>query len=90
MALSTRTLLLLVVGVSLAICFLPTARSLVFGLDFGSRWVKMSVIRGNSFEIILDAQTKRKFMSGLAFHDDERFFAADAEKVVRSPTQLFL
>jgi len=51
----------------------------------------MSVIKGNSFEIILDSQTKRKFFSSIAFHDDERFFAAEAEKTLpRNPQHTYV
>ncbi len=43
----------------------------------------MSVIKENAFDIILDAQSKIKFLTGIAINNDERFFSTDAERVVR-------
>lgn len=54
----------------------------VIGIDFGSKWIKMSVIRGNEFAVILDAASQRKTTNTVSFERGERFFGPDAERLV--------
>ena len=62
----------------------------VIGIDFGSRWIKMSVIRGNEFAVILDAASARKIVNAVSFSDGDRFFGIDAERMVQKLQLKFL
>ncbi|KAL6061580.1 Hypoxia up-regulated protein 1 [Balamuthia mandrillaris] len=86
---SSSTVLLLAFG--MIVCLGPfLVRGQVLGLDFGSQWIKMSVIRANNFEIILDPMSRRKISNSVAFNDGDRYFGADAERMVlRNPSQTY-
>lgn len=63
------------------LCCVGVSYALI-GIDFGSRWIKMSVIRGNEFAVILDAASQRKSINAVSFEYGERYFGPDAERLV--------
>mmetsp|Transcript_21383 Transcript_21383/g.60214 ORF Transcript_21383/g.60214 Transcript_21383/m.60214 type:complete len:599 (+) Transcript_21383:3-1799(+) len=62
----------------------------VVGIDIGSKWYKVAMIQGNSFDIVVDEAGDRRRPSMVAFHDGVRYFGRDAEQLaVRYPDDVF-
>jgi hypoxia up-regulated 1 len=64
----------------------------VIGIDFGSEFLKVSLISpGKSFVIIENTTTKRKTENALAFYNKERFYESEAtNKRTRSPRNTYV
>ncbi|MBS1890088.1 MAG: Hsp70 family protein [Actinobacteria bacterium] len=56
--------------------------SLVIGIDFGSEWFKVALVKGKSVEVALNEQSSRKTASAVAFTDD-LLVGTDAKNLVR-------
>lgn len=67
-------------------------RSNVIGIDFGTEFIKITVLKPNSaFRMVENIQSKTKTPFALAFKDEERLFGDDAlGKKVRFPKQVFV
>lgn len=69
-------------GVVFIMCCTLRLSAAVIGIDFGSNWIKMAVIRDNGFNIVLDSASQRKVSNAVSFGDDDRYFGPDAERLV--------
>ena len=67
-------------------------KSNLLGIDFGTEFIKVSILKPNSpFKMVENIQSKTKTPSSLAFKDEERLFGFDAlGKKVRLPKQVFV
>ena len=67
-------------------------KSNILGIDFGTEYIKVSVLKPNSpFRMLENIQSKTKTPTAVAFKDQERLFGFDAMgKKVRFPTQVFV
>lgn len=74
------------------IAIIKYTKSNILGIDFGTEFIKVSVLKPNSpFKMVENIQSKTKTPSALAFKDEERLFGADAlSKKVRFPKQVFV
>lgn len=77
--------LLLLANVCVSVC------ATVIGVDFGSDWLKIAVIRpGGVLETVLNRESKRKTHNLLTFRDGIRFFGSDAASLgMRFPQNTF-
>lgn len=78
---NTRILLLLIIAASL-----PTiAFSFVIGIDFGSEWFKVAVVKPKTgLDIVLNEQSARKTASAVALLNGELSLGTDAKNLVCS------
>ena len=63
----------------------------VFGIDFGSDFIKIGVLKyGSPLDVVTNYQSKRKTPSLVAFKGKERFFGTDAVQIMnRNPETSF-
>jgi hypoxia up-regulated 1 len=60
-----------------------SATAAVVGIDYGTEYYKIMLIKGKSFDIVLNEQSNRKTYSSVAFTDDgERLFGAPSQSLV--------
>eukprot|EP00455_Lapot_gusevi_P038029 TRINITY_DN4264_c0_g2_i1.p1 TRINITY_DN4264_c0_g2~~TRINITY_DN4264_c0_g2_i1.p1 ORF type:complete len:890 (-),score=423.85 TRINITY_DN4264_c0_g2_i1:69-2738(-) len=88
MAVLIRTALLL----GLVLAAVSIANAVVIGIDLGSEFVKVAMVKpGSGFDIVVDEQTRRKFPVLLTFDENgERLFGNGASSLAtRRPTQSF-
>jgi hypoxia up-regulated 1 len=88
-------LLLLVWSVVILFSLVHTTQALVMGVDFGSQYFKIAVVRPGRIDIVLNEQSARKTQSIIAFRMDtlERLFGDAAALQVTtliSRTDFFL
>ena len=50
-----------------------TAFGAVAGIDFGSEFIKVALVKPSSFDIVVDEQSKRKVPAIVAFDTTERY-----------------
>lgn len=75
-------LLLLLIGVLMLVC---VSRGSVIGIDLGTDWFKVSIVkRGNVFDLVLNAESKRKTPAMMGIREGERAFGSSAVTMVRS------
>lgn len=60
--------------------------AIVVGIDFGSQWYKIAMIKPGSFDIVLNEQSSRKTHTLVGWNRGERFFGSDAFNLVSIPT----
>lgn len=64
---------------------------MVLGIDFGSEFSKVALVKpGTPFEILHNVQSKRKTRSAVAFYKGERMFAGDADGMLTRKPQFVL
>lgn len=81
------------VGVCAAVCvvlfltFVSVSNAAVIGIDFGSEFIKVSIVKpGLPFHMVLDEMSKRKIPSIIAFTPEERLFGTAAiTSLIRRP-----
>jgi molecular chaperone DnaK (HSP70) len=57
--------------------------AVVMGIDFGSDSIKVAVIKGSSFEVVINKESKRKTLNAVGFTKlGERVFGNRAESLV--------
>ena len=85
-----RSLLVSLVAASLL--GLAASQSAVLGIDFGSQFMKVALVKpSNPFQIITNVQSKRKTPTSIAFYEKQRLFAGDAEGIfARKPDNVFI
>lgn len=67
------------------------AHGAVAGIDFGSEFIKVSLVKPGSFSIVVDEQSKRKIPAVVSFDKAERVFGNNAVSlVVRNAKRSFL
>ena len=64
----------------------------VLGIDFGTQFMKIAIVRpGSPFEIVTDLSSKRKTPSAVIFDDSTRTYGYDALTMgARKPKNIFL
>lgn len=73
---------------SLALLFLfslsyETAFASVLAIDYGSDWIKASLMKpGVPFDILLNKDSKRKIQSSVGWKKSDRLFGSDAYNIV--------
>lgn len=72
--------------------FLGIAHASVLGIDFGTQFMKIAIVRpGSPFEIVTDLSSKRKTPSAVIFDDSTRTYGYDALTMgARKPKNIFL
>lgn len=75
----------------LALLAVPSVRSAVIGIDFGTDLIKVALVKpGTPFHIVTDEQSKRKSPAVVAFDGDERFFGNNAVSLsVKKPKHTY-
>jgi hypoxia up-regulated 1 len=74
--------------ISLALLFifgfcLETAFASVLAIDYGSDWIKASLMKpGVPFDILLNKDSKRKIQSSVGWKKSDRLFGSDAYNIV--------
>lgn len=80
-----------IVGLMMVMCsqFQQADAAAVMGIDFGSRFVKIALVKpGRPFEIVLNTQSKRKTDAVLAVDNGKRMYGSDAAGMAtRRPQQ---
>ena len=66
-----------------AIVFIKNSEA-AFGIDFGSQWFKVAVVRAGSIETLLNDVSKRKTPTVFAFDNLDRIFGEPAINLVRT------
>ncbi len=73
------------VGVFLGLIFcsflFTSVQATVAGIDFGSEWFKVALVKGKTFEVVLNDQSSRKTASAVAFTED-LLVGGDAKNLV--------
>ncbi|KIY68804.1 actin-like ATPase domain-containing protein [Cylindrobasidium torrendii FP15055 ss-10] len=84
-----RTFLFLLV--SLLAAFVPSATATVLAIDYGSDWIKASLMKpGVPFDVLLNKDSKRKIQSSVGWKKDDRLFGQDAANLAsRFPADSF-
>ena len=60
-------------------CALATASAVVIGIDLGSAFMKVALVKpGSPFSIVTNIHSKRKTEVMVGFNEDERLFGANA------------
>lgn len=78
-----RTFLFLLV--SLLAALVPSATATVLAIDYGSDWIKASLMKpGVPFDVLLNKDSKRKIQSSVGWKKDDRLFGQDAANLVRT------
>ncbi|KAI5119564.1 hypothetical protein M0805_005628 [Coniferiporia weirii] len=85
---------LLPLFLSFAISFLwfsQTASAAILAIDYGSEWIKASVMKpGVPFDVLLNRDSKRKIQSSVAWKGEDRLFSSDAFNIAtRFPLDSF-
>jgi hypoxia up-regulated 1 len=82
----------IIISALIFILNLSITNSNLLGIDFGTEFIKVSILKPNSpFKMVENIQSKTKTPSSLAFKDEERLFGSDAlGKKVRFPRQVFV
>jgi hypoxia up-regulated 1 len=63
---------------------LETSLAAVLAIDYGSDWIKASLMKpGLPFDVLLNKDSKRKIQSSVAWKRDDRLFGTDAANLVR-------
>ncbi|TDL26892.1 actin-like ATPase domain-containing protein [Rickenella mellea] len=85
-------------GLLLQLCLLfslvfltQTARSSVLAVDYGSEFIKASLVKpGVPFDVLLNRDSKRKIYSSVSWKNDDRLFGADGFNIAtRFPADSF-
>ncbi|KAG9310975.1 Hsp70 protein-domain-containing protein [Chiua virens] len=71
--------------------FLPTSFAALLAIDYGSDWIKASLMKpGLPFDVLLNKDSKRKIQSSVAWKRDDRLFGSDASNLAsRFPSDSF-
>ena len=71
--------------------FAAVVDAAVLGIDFGTQYMKIAIVRpGSPFEIVTDLSSKRKTPSTIAFDDSTRVYGYDAINLgARKPKNVF-
>lgn len=74
-----------------AVCCVSLARAAVIGIDFGSEFIKVAIVKpGKPFHIVVDETAKRKVPAMVAFDGDDRMIGTAAQGVaVRRAQQMY-
>jgi len=77
-------------AVAMVVCAC-TAHAMVIGIDVGSEYVKVALVKpGTPFEIVHNSNSRRKSEAIVAFYNDQRNFAGDAKVLLtRKPHLVF-
>ncbi|KIK97251.1 hypothetical protein PAXRUDRAFT_825149 [Paxillus rubicundulus Ve08.2h10] len=70
---------------------LETSLAAVLAIDYGSDWIKASLMKpGLPFDVLLNKDSKRKIQASVAWKKDDRLFGADAANLAsRFPSDSF-
>src|SRR3989338_8006105 len=78
------------VGLLVVLLWAQEARCGVIGLDLGSAWFKVGAIQGTVFDVMVNAEGRRKQPVLVGFDRGERVFGRDAERLWnRDPRTVF-
>ena len=70
--------------------FYSASNAALIGVDFGSEFEKVSLVKPGSFHLVIDEQSQRKIPTVIAFIDGERFFGNGATQFsVKKPKETF-
>ncbi|KAG6369740.1 Hsp70 protein-domain-containing protein [Boletus reticuloceps] len=71
--------------------FLESSFAALLAIDYGSDWIKASLIKpGLPFDVLLNKDSKRKIQASVAFKRDDRLFGTDAANLAsRFPSDSF-
>lgn len=72
--------------------FLAVANASILGIDFGTQFMKIAIVRpGSPFEIVTDLSSKRKTPAAVIFDDSTRTYGYDALTLgARKPKNVFM
>ena len=63
-----------------------TALASILAIDYGSDWIKASLIKpGVPFDVLLNRDSKRKIQATVGWKNNDRLFGSDAFNVVSEP-----
>lgn len=70
-------------GLLVLLVAMNCAQALVVGIDLGSQWYKLAMVRpGRPIDIVLNEQSARKTHTMVGWNRDERAFGSDAFNLV--------
>jgi hypoxia up-regulated 1 len=65
------------------ICLVAVSLATVIGIDFGTDFLKVSVIKpGGNIQTVLNRESKRKTVNQLTIRDSIRYYGVEAQSLV--------
>jgi hypoxia up-regulated 1 len=84
------TLILAIAVLCVATSILVVDGGAVIGIDLGTKWFKVALIKGSHFDLVVNTEGRRKQPTLVGFFRDERHFGRDAERMlIRRPHLVF-
>lgn len=66
----------------LLFCNFANVESFVMGIDFGTEWFKVAIVKPKMFEVVLNEQSARKTAASIAFQKGDLVIGTEAKNLV--------